>query len=337
VVAWGENGYSGVTNVPFGLVDVVAISCGSGHTLALKANGTVVAWGGDAGAAAPPSNANFVAVATMGFWNIALRADGTTVEWGGAPYTDVPKPANLTNAVAIVSGYGYYEALRADGSLVGWGRGVDATNIPAGLSNVVAFASGDYHRVGLAPVNFPPQASDRSVSWGVNQPQTITLTAGTYDPNGDQLSFRITSLPTTGALYQYTPNGPGQAILAAGTAVLDPSRVIFVPGPGDFGNPYATFGVVANDGEFDAAPVTWTVAVVPAPIFQKAFFTNGPPPAFSIQFTGISNVSYTVWRSANLGNWVFLGHPTRLPSGDFNFADSTYTNSPVRFYRVTSP
>ena len=44
VVAWGSNAY-GQRNVPGGLRDVVHLATGTGHVLALKADGTVVAWG----------------------------------------------------------------------------------------------------------------------------------------------------------------------------------------------------------------------------------------------------------------------------------------------------
>ena len=44
VVGWGYNG-DGETNVPAGLSGVTAIAGGYEHSLALKSDGTVVAWG----------------------------------------------------------------------------------------------------------------------------------------------------------------------------------------------------------------------------------------------------------------------------------------------------
>ncbi|MCM8828510.1 MAG: hypothetical protein NC902_04400, partial [Candidatus Omnitrophica bacterium] len=44
VVAWGDN-WDGQCYVPAGLTNVVAIAAGGAHTVALKGDGTVVAWG----------------------------------------------------------------------------------------------------------------------------------------------------------------------------------------------------------------------------------------------------------------------------------------------------
>src|SRR5438128_1237042 len=62
VVAWGF-GTDGQTNVPAGLTNVIAISAGSNHSLALKADGTVVGWGGRSGAVVPGGLTNLVAIA----------------------------------------------------------------------------------------------------------------------------------------------------------------------------------------------------------------------------------------------------------------------------------
>lgn len=335
VVEWGT-----ATNpVPAGLMDVVAISCGSSHTLALKADGRVVVWGNDLGAnAAPASATNVVAVATMGWWNLALRGNGTVVEWGPSFYPDVPKPTNLTNIVAIATGYGYAEVLRADGTLSGWGRGQDATNIPPSLSNVVAFASGDYHRVGLTPVNLPPIAYSQSISRGMNLLASILLNV--FDANGDLLTTRIASLPSKGSLYQFTPNGPGVPITTPNTIVTStPPRVIFVPEPNVFQTPYDSFTFVANDGVQDSTNATYSISITPPPrpLIQTATLTNDLSDAFALTFMGASNATFSVWHSTNLVTWSFLGVPTQVSGGHFSFKDEGIANFPAGFYQIRSP
>ena len=75
--------------------------------------------------------------------------------WGydGDGETDVP--GGLSNVVAIAAGGLHSLALRGDSTIVGWGD--DSTgeiDVPAGLSNVVAIAGGGYHS--LALVAIPP-------------------------------------------------------------------------------------------------------------------------------------------------------------------------------------
>jgi hypothetical protein len=339
VSAWlvGRDSFSnnGQTNVPSGLslADVVAISCGTAHTLALKADGTIAVWGGDGGASQPPASAtNVVAVATMGVWNLALRADGTVVDWGQPLYPDVPKPPDVTNVQAIVSGYGYSEVLKADGTLEGWGRADDATNIPPTLSNVVAFASGDYHRLGLAPVNLPPKCLGRTVPGPINSALPVSLAPGLFDPNGDPLSVRIASLPVHGSLYQYTTNGLGTPISAPNTVVADASHVFFMPEQDGYGAPYDIFSIVANDGQLDSAPATWSIWIVPPPVVQVALTTNGPTTGLVLSFIGLTNVSYVVLGSVNLSSWSYLDRATPNASNLFSYTNSI--SSPFQFYRV---
>jgi alpha-tubulin suppressor-like RCC1 family protein len=335
VVGWGENNY-GQLNIPFGLKDVIAISSGSSHNLALRADGTVVVWGSDPGSSSPPSGTtDVVSIATEGWYNLALQDDGNVVDWGNV-IPDFPKPTNLSNIVQLATGYAYAEVLRADGKLVGWGYGTQITNTPPGLSNLVAMAGGDYHRCGIAPVNLPPTVSSRTYSGPIGVPISITLSA--FDPNGDSVVFRINSLPAKGSLYQYTATGPGALIDTPGTPLNEPTRVILVPAPGAYGDPYDTFTVIGNDGDFDTAPAIITIAIIPPPIIQAGYYSNGPTKsAFVLGFTGLTNTGYTVWRSSDFVTWSFLGSATQNPPGQFTFSDYTITNASTRFYRVRSP
>jgi len=77
------------TNVPAGLSGVIAIAAGYYHSLALKSDGTVVAWGAtgvvDYGQADVPAGLSGVtAIAAGGSHSLALKSDGTVVAWGAA-------------------------------------------------------------------------------------------------------------------------------------------------------------------------------------------------------------------------------------------------------------
>ena len=62
---------------------MVAIAAGDYHSLALRADGTVVGWGGSNGQISiPPGATNVVAIAARGYDGLALRADGTIIGWG---------------------------------------------------------------------------------------------------------------------------------------------------------------------------------------------------------------------------------------------------------------
>ena len=151
---------------------MTAIVAGGGHSLALKANGTIVGWGNDQYGAATgvPTPAdpytstglvsfagaplsNVVALAAAESHSLALRGDGTVVGWGaGGPgassdppnYGQATVPAGVTNVVAIAAGWAHSLALKADGTVVGWGfnrygqaTGVPNTNGPYISSGVV--------------------------------------------------------------------------------------------------------------------------------------------------------------------------------------------------------
>jgi alpha-tubulin suppressor-like RCC1 family protein len=76
---------------------------------------------------------------------MALKADGTVVVWGDNSFGQTNVPAGLSNVVSIAVGNFHCAALKRDGTVVAWGEGDHGeTNVPAGLNNVVAIAAGGY-------------------------------------------------------------------------------------------------------------------------------------------------------------------------------------------------
>jgi alpha-tubulin suppressor-like RCC1 family protein len=248
VVAWGDNS-SGQRRVPPGLTNVAAISAGDTHGLALKRDGTVVAWGGRDSyynndycqTNVPSGLSNVMAVAAGGTHSLALLRNGTVVAWGGYSAALSTVPAGLTNVIAISAGYYDSCALREDGSMVDWGieprsvaglsnvvavapglaLGCDGTVVqwysypgaPLGLSNVVAVAAGHSHAVAL-------QVDGNVTTWGssyykpVAQPVGLTgaiaIAAGGYYWGDHSLALR-----RDGTVFAWGNNDSGQTNVPA--------------------------------------------------------------------------------------------------------------------------
>ncbi|MEX2236826.1 MAG: protein kinase [Dehalococcoidia bacterium] len=179
VATWGDDGFgqlahgsapdqcgavpcSSTPEIIPGLTDVVAIAAGFGHSLAVRSDGTVVAWGWDQhgqlgdgdGSAAQCANgpcaptpvevsglANVSNVAAGGGHSLALLDDGTVMAWGWDAFGQLgdgpdvvgscgglacsPLPVQVPgvdDAVAIGAGGGGSVALLGDGIVVAWGE-----------------------------------------------------------------------------------------------------------------------------------------------------------------------------------------------------------------------
>jgi hypothetical protein len=120
VIAWGDNCYD-QTDVPPGLMNPVAVAAGNYHSLALKCDGTVAAWGAYmtvtsyVPATVPTDLANVVAIAAGLEHSVALRADGTVIAWGANSYGQANVPLAVRNAAALAGGYYFSVALLGDG------------------------------------------------------------------------------------------------------------------------------------------------------------------------------------------------------------------------------
>ena len=202
VVAWGDNSY-GERNIPSGLADVKAISVGPWRcALALKADSTVVAWGENDGGDTnvPIGLSGITAISAGPNFGIALKNDRTVVAWG---QTQVP--AGLSDIVAVSAGSGFSLALKSDGTVVTWGQAVvrarpsgvvaisaggeglalkddgtvavlvgRPTDVPAGLSGVVAISAGGFHNLAL-------KRDGTVVAWGDDSRGQTNVPTGLSD------------------------------------------------------------------------------------------------------------------------------------------------------------
>jgi alpha-tubulin suppressor-like RCC1 family protein len=160
IVAWGD-AILWQNNVPAGLTNVIAISAGSNHALALSADGQITAWGGPFSSTnIPPELTNTIAVAAGASHNLGIRSEGTVQAWGENTHGQLNVPLGLDDAVAVSAGAAHSLALRADGSVMAWGSNSRGqTDVPEGLTNVVAISAGAIHSLALL-------ADGRVVGWG---------------------------------------------------------------------------------------------------------------------------------------------------------------------------
>ncbi|MCW5553467.1 MAG: hypothetical protein KIS67_15075 [Verrucomicrobiae bacterium] len=73
--------------------------------------------------------------------------------------------------------------------------------------------------------------------------------------------------------------------------------------------------------------------VVPRPVLQLSMVSG----IAVLTFTGSTNLTYRVWASTNLTDWLVLGSPTQVQPGRLVYADVGALGSARRFYRVSLP
>ncbi|MBI3354699.1 MAG: RCC1 repeat- and reductase domain-containing protein [Nitrospirae bacterium] len=199
VWVWGRNQFGEIGDGTFnnirptpvqvsGLTGVVAIAGGGVHTIVLKNDGTVWAWGnnefGQLGNGTisyynptPVQVSGLVGVTAIaggeGYHTIALRNDGTVWAWGKNDYgqlgdgttthRNIPiHVSGLTSIEAIAGGGNHTIALKNDGTVWAWGQNNDWGQLGdgtvvnrytpvqvSGLTGVVAIDAGFYHTLAI--------------------------------------------------------------------------------------------------------------------------------------------------------------------------------------------
>lgn len=215
VWVWGYRGsticnFSGASDlVPVqivGATNAVALSGGGSHTLILRDDGTVQAFGcGNVGqlgrsSTAPSASAipvagltGVTAVAAGNLLSLALRSDGTVWSWGmgalgdgtmGSRFAPTQIPG-LTNVIAIAAGNDHALALRSDGSVWAWGSNTNGKlgdgTVVNRLTPVATLLTSQITAIAAAAEFSLALRSDGVVmSWGINT--TGQLGSGSLAP-----------------------------------------------------------------------------------------------------------------------------------------------------------
>ncbi|RJX41095.1 hypothetical protein D3P09_03565 [Paenibacillus pinisoli] len=117
VIAWGNNNY-GEASVPSGLRNVTAVAAGFEYSLALSKDGEVTAWGTTRlGSTKLPDGLEEVVAIAAGVPNLALKRDGTVVAWG---YKAGMMPAQTAKATAIASSTSYGAIIDENAGITLW-------------------------------------------------------------------------------------------------------------------------------------------------------------------------------------------------------------------------
>ena len=165
--------------------------------------------------------------------NLALKADGTVVAWGRNVEGQASVPTGLSGVVAIAGGVYHSLALKADGTVIAWGDNADGrASVPAGLSRVVAIAAGGDHN--LAMVNItqigslqvslaPADAVSAGAQWQVDGGawQSSGATVSDLSVGSHTIAFNTVSGWTTPASQTVTVNA-NLTTTATGTYVPIP-------------------------------------------------------------------------------------------------------------------
>ncbi|TEB08015.1 Cadherin-like beta sandwich domain protein [Pelotomaculum schinkii] len=272
------------------------LAAGDRHSLAVKKDGAVAAWGNSSNGQCnmPAGLGNVVAVAAGRVHSLALQADGAVVAWGppsGSSYSDgqCDVPAGLSQAVDISAGSNFSAALTQNGQVYVWGSNTyGQCDLPAGLSNVADIQCGANHILAL-------KADGTVAAWGDNRYGQCDVPAGLSQVVAVAAGMRHSvALQADGALVAWGQTDTGQS----------------------FGHPDLQFVKAISAGEDYAAALKWDGSLVVWGSYNGQNVDFGLPLIQDREYLAVSGGSQHLLGLNPDGTVSALGNP--LDNSGFN-------------------
>ncbi len=161
--AWGDNFYGQVTETPLGQ-GYTAISVGPYHSLALRSDGLIVAWGDEVVAGPTPTTLGHTAIAAGGSHSLAIDSSGALVQWENTSFAGMAgSPPSGNDFVAIDAAGDHNVALRLDGTIESWGGSITPcaySGAPTGTGHLA---------ISAGYPNLAVRADGSLAAWGCGQ------------------------------------------------------------------------------------------------------------------------------------------------------------------------
>jgi hypothetical protein len=299
--------------VPTNINNVVGLTAGGDHSLALLADGTVVSWGADyfGQASVPPSATNVLALSAGGAHSLALAGNGTQ------------RPAFQPFARTITIGQpAVLSAGSLGGALASYQWQFNGVALPGANSPALAIGFVTWTNAGIYSVTI-----SNASGCVMGPPTVLTVLRTPLRFDGDPLLTNgLAQVHLSGA------SGVGPVVLLASSDLLSWEPVLTNPpviGPVEFVDP----GIAGPGRRFYRA----FEGAVAGPL--RVEFAAPAPPAgsrsFPLRVTGLTAAGpVIIYASSNLVNWqtVFTNPPT---IGPLQYLEEPSTSQSLRFYRAS--
>jgi alpha-tubulin suppressor-like RCC1 family protein len=336
LVSWG----AGQVFPNNGPTDIVAISTATDHSLALKSDGTVFAWGDNMNGQCdvPAGLANVTEIAAGEFFSVALRSDRSIVAWGANDYGQRDLPSGLSGVTDISAGRGHVLALKNNGTVVGWGCDVfGQATVPTGLTAVKSILAAGNYSVAV-------KTNGTVVAWGANDSGQTNLPSGLRVKAVAGSTTWCMALRTNNTVVAWgqPPTLPaglnniagiaagqdhGLALTSAGAVIAwgtDSSGETTVPS--SLPRPFA----IAASWHHSAALATGSVSIAAARLINPRLTGNN----FVVSFDSQTGVTYVLEGKDSLADSSWTPISTGTGTGSLLTLTNNSASSARRVYRV---